>query len=91
MAGNLGPRIGPVRFVAKDDSRHRRFLGETPAAMIGESRVVVAEDPGPFEPVRHRAKQLARLLGQPVAAEAIVETVAEAVEPSDARRFDQRF
>ena len=59
--------------------------------MIRESRVVVAENPGPFEPVRHSAKQLPGLLGQPVTAEAIVETVAEAVELSDARRFHQGF
>ena len=59
-----------------------------PAAMIGEARVVVADDPHPVEPRGHRREQFARGGGQAVAAEAVVEAVAEAIEPARAAVLD---
>ena len=66
--------------MAKDDAGYLAFLLDPAAAMVGEARVVVADDPDPVEARRQRQQQLARGGGEPVAAEAVVEAVAEAIE-----------
>ena len=58
--------------------------------MVREAGVVVAEDPRPVEPGRHFEQKAARLIGQAVAAEAVVEAVAKTVELLDSGRLDDR-
>ena len=57
------------------------FLFDPPAAMVDEAGVMVADDPDPVEPRGQRDEQVAGSGGQAVAAEPVVEAVAQAVEP----------
>ena len=56
--------------------------------MVDEARVVIADDPHPVDPRGHRGQQVARRGGQAVAAEAVMERVAEAIEARDAAAVD---
>ena len=48
--------------------------------MVGKARVVVADDPGPVEAGGEPGQKRPRVGRQPIAAEAVVEAVAEAIE-----------
>src|SRR5258708_6122346 len=82
VAGDFGPRLVAQRLVAKNEAAKLDLLGDAPSAMVGEARIVVADDPRPLEARRERRQQRARAGRQPVAPEAVVEAVAEAVEPA---------
>jgi hypothetical protein len=59
VAGHFG-RDRLVGLVPKDDAADFAFLFDPPAAMVDESRVVVADDPDPVEPrVSERASSRA--------------------------------
>ena len=88
VARDFRARVVADRFVAEDHAADFGLLGKRPSAMIGKARVVVADDPHPVEPRGHRREQFARRGGQPVAAEAVVEAVAEAIEPARAALLD---
>ncbi len=89
VAGYLRPRIIAHGFVPEDDTGQFDLLRQSAAAMIGEPRVVVAEDPCPFESAGEIAQQGPCLLRQPLAAESVVEAVAETIEPARSRRPDE--
>ena len=81
MAGHFRARVAAHRFVAKDDPGNLQLVGQAAAAMVGEAGIVVADDPDPVELRRSFAvSKIARRGGQSVAAEAVVEAVAEAVD-----------
>ena len=80
MARDFRPRLVAHGLVAKHDSGDFDLIGELPAAMVGEARVVVADDPGPVERAGELGQQGAGAGRQPIAAEAVVEAVAEAIE-----------
>ena len=65
-------------------------LDDLPAAMVGNAGIVIARDPGPARPGGQRGQQVARLAGQPVAAGAVVEAVAEAPDFRRVRCRDDR-
>jgi len=88
MAGNLRPRLVALCFVAEDDPAEFDLLGDAPAAMVGETRIVVADDPCPVETRGERRQQLARARVEAITAEAIVEAVTEAIEAGRARPLD---
>src|SRR5947209_9201624 len=88
MAGDFRTPLVADGFVAEDDPAELDLVRDAAAAMVGEVRVMVADDPGPVEPCRQRAQQFAGVCGQPIAAEAVVETVAEAIEPIRAGALD---
>ena len=73
MARHLGGRVALHRFVAEHDAANMDFFRQTPPAMVDEAGVVIADDPHPVDPRRHRLQQVARGRGQAVAAEAVVE------------------
>src|SRR5438309_5901649 len=88
MAGDLGARLLAPRFVAEDDAAKLDLFGDAAAAMIGEARIVVADDPAPVE-ARGESRQQAAGAGiESVAAESVVETVAEAVKTRRAGALD---
>ena len=80
MARHFGGGVVADGFVAEHDPADMDFLGEPPAAMVDEAGVVIADDPHPVDPRGHRGQQVARGGGQAVAAEAVVERVAQAIE-----------
>src|SRR3954451_22867319 len=88
MARDFRLRVIADGFMAKNDSADFDFVDERAAAMVGESRIVVADDPGPVELRGECAQQFARAWRQSVAAEGIVEAVAEAIEPLRAGTLD---
>ena len=49
MAGHLGPLLVLHGLVAEDDPAELDLVGDSAAAMVGEARVMVADDPGPIE------------------------------------------
>ena len=65
MPGHLRPWLAAHGFVAEDDPADLDLVGETPAAMVGEAGVVVADDPDPVEPRREAGQQFARRGRQP--------------------------
>jgi hypothetical protein len=81
VARNFRPALVAHRFVAKDDGAKLDLLLDSPAAMVGEPGIVVADDPRPVEPPGKVEKQFARIGGKPLASEAVVEAVAKAVDP----------
>ena len=50
MAGDLRPGFAAHRLVAQDDAGNFDLFGDAAAAMVGEARIVVADDPAPVEP-----------------------------------------
>src|SRR4051794_3340360 len=84
MARHFRPRFAAHGFVAQDDSAELDLVGDPAAAMVGEARIVVADDPRPVEPRRQLGQKLAGAGGEPVATEAVVEAVAEAEQPGRA-------
>ena len=52
MAGDFRPRVVADGFMAQDDSAELDLVLDPAAAMVGEARVVVADDPCPVEPRR---------------------------------------
>ena len=66
MAGDFRPRLVADGFVAKDDAADLDLLLDASAAMVGEARIVVADDPRPVEPGGELGQQLAR--ARPAAA-----------------------
>ena len=88
VAGNFRPRIAADRFVAKDDPAELDLLLDAAAAMVGKARIVIADDPRPVELRGQSGQKRARVRRQPVAAEAVVEAVAEAIEPLRAGALD---
>ena len=89
MARHFGPRVAAHRFVAEDDPGDLDLVGELAAAMIGEAGIVVADDPGPVEAARQIGQQCAGVGRQPIAAEAVVEAVAQAIEALRAGPLDR--
>ena len=81
-------RSGATRVRGGGSCRRLRLPRQAAAAMVGEARVMVADDPHPVEPRGHALRAFARGGGQPVAAEAVVEAVAEAIEPAGAGALD---
>src|SRR5438309_164317 len=81
VAGNFRPRLLADGFVAKDDAADLDLLLDAAAAMVGEAGIVIADDPCPVEIRRKGAQQIARSGRQPFAAEAVMKTVAETVQP----------
>ena len=88
MAGDFRPRLVANGFVAEDDSAELDLVRDAAAAMVGEARIVVADDPGPVELRGEFGQQFARARRQPIAAEAVVEAVAEAIEARRAGALD---
>ena len=72
--------------MAKDDPADLDFLADPAAAMVGEAGIVIADDPGPVERPVMPVSSSRAARRQPVAAEAVVEAVAEAVEAAHAGR-----
>jgi hypothetical protein len=90
VARDFRATIAPDGFVAKDDAGDLDFAGQPAAARVGEARVMVADNPGPVEAAGEIGEQRASVRWQPVTADAVVEAVAEAEEPSRAGLFDDR-
>ena len=88
MAGDFRPCIAAHDLVTKDDPGDLDLFLELAAAMVGEAGVVVADDPGPVEPAGELGQQCAGLIGQALAAESVVEAVAEAEQPPGAGALD---
>ena len=88
MAGDFGARVIADDLVAEYDAGDLDFFLKLAAAMVGEARVVVADDPGPVEPAGELGQQCASLVGQALAAECVVEAVAEAEQPPGAGALD---
>ena len=80
MARDFRAGIAAHGFVAKHDSGDFDLVGKMPAAMVGKARVVVADDPGPVEAGGELGQKRPRVGRQPIAAEAVMEAVAEAIE-----------
>jgi hypothetical protein len=68
-------------LVAQDDPAKLDLVLDPSTAMIGEAWIVIADDPGPVELVREIGQERAGLSRKPLAAERVVEAVAEAIEP----------
>ena len=81
--GNFRPRLVAHGFVAKDDAADFDLVRDPSAAMVGEARVVVADDPGPVEP---RVSSSAIRARSPAGGRSrtVVKAVAEAEEASGA-------
>ena len=69
VAGDLRPRVVGTGFMTKDNSAELHLLRQPAAAVIGETRIVVADYPGPVEPSGNFGQQRAGVLREPVAAE----------------------
>src|SRR6478752_8648845 len=81
VTGHFRTDLARLRLVAEDDAANFALARKAAAAMVGEARIMVAEEPDPVE-IRGQSQQhLARLLRQAVAAEAIMEAVAETEKP----------
>ena len=57
MARHLRTRIVHARFMTQDDAIDLQLFDQSPAAMVGEAGIVVAENPGPVERGRHFQQQ----------------------------------
>src|SRR5438552_18457500 len=88
MTGDFRARLVADRFVAQDDPGDLDFILNPSAAMVGEAGIVVADDPHPVELTSELRQQLACAGRQTVAAEGVVEAVAETVEPRRAGALD---
>src|SRR5215213_4034649 len=88
VARDFRPLLVTQCFMAQDDPIKLNLVRDEAAAMVGEARVVVADDPRPLEGRGQSREQCARARIESVAAEAVVETVAEAVEPLGAGALD---
>ena len=76
--------------MAKDDPADLGLVRDAPSAMVGEAGVVVADNPDPVDLRCEAGQKLARAPRQPIAAEAVVEAVTEAIETRRAGALDLR-
>ena len=67
--------------MTEDETGDLDLFPQLPTAMVGEARIVIAEDPRPVEAPGEGEEHCPGRFGQAVAAELVVEAVAEAVEP----------
>lgn len=81
MTGNFGSTFITKSFVAEDDSAKLDFIFDAAAAMIGEARIVVSDDPGPVEIGCKVQEKVAGVLSEALAPKSIVKAVTETVEP----------
>src|SRR6185369_6489915 len=81
MARDLRAGLAALRLVAEHDAPKLNLILDAPAAMVGKAGIVVADNPGPVEAGREGGQQGSCARIQPVAAKAVVEAVAETVEP----------
>ncbi len=91
MTRQFGARLSRVGLMAQDQPVQLQFLRDPPAAMIDEPGVMIAGDPQPVEPRGQPDEQFASIVGQTVAAEAVVERVAETIERGRAACLDLPF
>ncbi len=80
MTGDFRANVAGLRLVAKHNAKNDHFVFEAPAAMVGEAGIMIADNPCPVEPVGEFQQQLPCRSGKAITAEAVVETVAQAVE-----------
>jgi hypothetical protein len=80
MPRDFGADFFAHRLMAQDDAGNFDLFGDAAAAMVGEARIVVADDPRPVDRGGEVGEQSAGIRRQPVAAEAIMEAVAQAIE-----------
>ena len=59
MARHFGTRVAALRLVPQDNSGEFYLILDPAAAMVGEARVVVADDPRPVEPACQFDQQFA--------------------------------
>ena len=88
MAGDFRARVVALGFVAEDDSADLDLVRDPAAAMVGESRVVVADDPGPVEPRREAPSAVRGRRPAGGRSRTVVEAVAKAIEASRAAALD---
>ena len=74
--------------MAERDAVDGELLLDPPAAMIDEAGVMIAGDPHPVDLRGEAGQQGSRIVGEAVAAEAVVEAVAEAIESGRAAAVD---
>ena len=84
ISGRGSPRH---RLVAKHDPADFHLVLDCAAAMVGESGIVVADDPHPVEPRCQLGQQLARARRAVDRSRSVMEAVAEAIEALRAAAF----
>src|SRR5258708_15475022 len=81
MTGDFRPNLVANGLVTKNDPCDLGFDLDPSAAMVGKIEIVIADDPGPVETRGERGEQLAGVGWEPIAAKAVMEAVAETIDP----------